>query len=245
MDFKAACDDLEKAPRCDLQEGLQLEVTQYPHVANLIVALQRMEHSHTPLGTEFSDDDLLNSMLENMVEEHVTLRVLDAQESKPSEFRSTAVVECSVCDQDQKSWVLNQGPLKLHAVILKGGNMDIKVQLNLSTYIARSFTDSKSRPVVLGIAGTHFYLSCSLSDEKPILQLEEVENRETLKTINAQGDQVRFLFLKSDIGLSRTRLESLKFRGWFISTAVDDQKPVEMCTEDSTTRITSFTIKQL
>ncbi|KAJ8385954.1 hypothetical protein AAFF_G00177750 [Aldrovandia affinis] len=249
MEFKTSCNNLEKVPSCDCQEGLQLEVTQHPHafchVANLIIALQRMKHCHTPLGTEFSDDDLLNYMLENVVEEHVALRVLEGQENMPTVFRRTRVLGCSVCDKDQKSLVLNQGPLRLHAVILQGGNMDLKVQLNMSTYIARNFTDSTSRPVALGIAGTNFYLFCSLSDDQPILQLEEVNNKDTLKRINEQGDMARFLFLKRDSGLSVTRLESLKFRGWFISTAVDDKKPVEMCTEDSMTHITSFTIKQL
>ncbi|KAI1900936.1 hypothetical protein AGOR_G00054960 [Albula goreensis] len=249
MEFKAACRDFEKAPRCDLHEGLQLEVTQHPHslrqVANLIVMLQRMKHNHTPVGTEFSDDDLLNIMLENVLEERVPSHFVSDVESRASVFRSRTTVGCSVCDEQQKSWVLNQWPLQLQAVMLQGSNMDLKVNLSLSTYMARSFTDGASRPVALGIAGKDLYLSCSESDGKPVLQLEEITGKEMLKEIDAQGDMVRFLFLRKDSGFSSTTFESLKFRGWFISTAVENRMPVQMCHKEDDTRITCFTIKQL
>lgn len=61
----------KKTPNCD-HKGLKLEVTQHPHslrhVANIIVALQWMKHSHTPRGTEFSDDELINIMLDNVID---------------------------------------------------------------------------------------------------------------------------------------------------------------------------------
>lgn len=46
------------------------------------------------------------------------------------------------------------------------------VNVNLSMYKARQFTDSQRRPVALGIAGHDLYLSCSKSGDHPILQLE-------------------------------------------------------------------------
>ncbi|KAG9354884.1 hypothetical protein JZ751_001597 [Albula glossodonta] len=228
MDIKTDCIDLEKAPRCDL-----------------VVMLQRMKHNHTPVGTEFSDDDLLNIMLENVLEEHVTSHILSPEESGAGVFKSTAVVGCSVCDEQQKSWVLKQQPLQLQAVTLQGSNMDLKVNLSLSTYMTRSFTNGASRPVALGIAGKDLYLSCSESDGNPVLQLEKVTSTEMLKEIDAQGDMVRFLFLRKDSGFSSTTFESLKFRGWFISTAVENRMPVQMCHKEDDTRITCFTIKQL
>ncbi|KAJ8379279.1 hypothetical protein SKAU_G00000570 [Synaphobranchus kaupii] len=248
MEFKAVCIDLEKTHSFD-HKGLQLEVIQHPHslrhVANLIVALQRMKPSHTPLGTEFSDDDLINIMLENVIEEHDTLKVLDTVHSKPSVFSNTTVEQCSVCDRDQKSLVLKESPLELQAVILQGGSIDLKVNLHLATYKSRTFTDSARRPVALSIAGRNLYLSCSKSAGSPILQLEEVKDRKMLKTINAEGDMGRFLFLRREQGFAGTSLESLKFRGWFISTAVENKMPVEMCEEASPARFTTFSIKTL
>ncbi|KAJ8263590.1 hypothetical protein COCON_G00160470 [Conger conger] len=246
MEFKSVC--IEKIPSCDHKE-LHLEVTQHPHslrdVANIIVALHRMKHSYTPRGTEFSDHELLDIMLENVFEESVTPVAVDTWSSKPNVFYNTKVIEHSVCDQDQKSLVLHQSPLELHAVILQAASMHLKVNLNLSTYMSRNFTDSQRRPVALSIAGKDLYLSCSKSGSDPILQLEEVKDRTMLKNIDANGETARFLFLKSEQGLNTTSLESLKFRGWFVSTAVEDRRPVEMCKEDDSAHFTNFSFTHL
>ncbi|XP_061117342.1 interleukin-1 beta-like [Conger conger] len=248
MEFKSACIAFEKIPSCDHNE-LHLEVTQHPHslrdVANIIVALHRMKHSYTPRGTEFSDHELLDIMLENVFEESVTPVAVDTWSSKPNVFYNTKVIEHSVCDQDQKSLVLHQSPLELHAVILQAASMHLKVNLNLSTYMSRNFTDSQRRPVALSIAGKDLYLSCSKSGSDPILQLEKVKDRTMLKNIDANGETARFLFLKSEQGLNTTSLESLKFRGWFVSTAVEDRRPVEMCKEDDSAHFTNFSFTHL
>ncbi|XP_035236293.1 interleukin-1 beta-like [Anguilla anguilla] len=249
MEFNTVCIDFKKTPGYD-HEGLQLEVSQHAHgfrrFANIVVAVQRMKHRHAPRGTEFSDDELISILLENVIEERVTPVVLvDTIESRPSVFRSTEVVTHSVCDRDQKGFVLKQAPLELQAVVLQGGNMDLKVNLNLSTYVSRSFTDSQRRPVALGIAGCNLYLSCSEAGGDPILQLEEVTDADVLKTIDAQGEMARFLFLKRDEGFGATTLESLKFRDWFISTAVEDRRPVEMSKEEASARLTTFAVKPL
>ncbi|KAG7480816.1 hypothetical protein MATL_G00060220 [Megalops atlanticus] len=235
-------------PCCDPNGELQSEVAQHPqsmrHVANLIIALQRMKNSHTAIGTEFSDHELLNILMDNVVEEHSMRRVNEGTESRVTTYISTSQEKYDVCDQFQKSWVLVKEARELQAMTLQGGSMHHKVQLNLCTYVAPGSNNSQGRPVALGI-GTDLYLSCSMSSDKAILQLEEVKDKDALKTISAQGDMVRFLFLKRDSGLSMTTFESARVPGWFISTAKEDKKPVEMCSAGDSNRITYFKVNNV
>ncbi|KAJ8286150.1 hypothetical protein GJAV_G00035090 [Gymnothorax javanicus] len=251
MEFQPICIDMEKSPNSDFGK-MHLEVSQHPHslrsVANLVVALQRMKHSYSPRGTEFSDDDLLNIMLEEVFEEHVTRVTSDTARSRRNLFTHTKDTQYSVVDRDQKSLVLTESPLELQAVILQGASMDCKVNLNLSTYISLNFTDSERRPVALKIAGQkkrNLYLSCSKCGSSPVLQLEEVSDQTKMETIDPASDMARFLFLRRDQGFGSTTVESLMHRGWFISTAVESRRRVEMCPEETQSRLTTFTMKKL
>ncbi|CAB1322360.1 unnamed protein product [Coregonus sp. 'balchen'] len=144
-----------------------------------------------------------------------------------SGFSSTGDYECSVTDSENKCWVLN-------------------MHLNLSTYVTLVPSDTEARPVALGIKGSNLYLSCQTSDGTPTLRLEEVVDKEQLKSINRQSDMVRFLFYRRETGVDASTLESAQFRNWFISTALqqDNTKPVEMCQRATPNRFTTFTIQR-
>jgi hypothetical protein len=70
-----------------------------------------------------------------------------------------------------------------------------------------------------------------------------VENTDDLKSISKDSDMVRFLFYRTDIGVSASSLVSALHSGWYISTATEDNLPVEVCLQ-SESRYRSFTILQ-
>ncbi|XP_041760124.1 interleukin-1 beta-like [Coregonus clupeaformis] len=240
-----------------LPHGLDVEISHHPRtlrcVVNLIIAMERINGGKAvTLGTEFRDEDLFNFLLESAMEEHTVIEL----ESMPTErgdasrsasgFSSTGEYECSVTDSENKCWVLNSGSMELHAIMLQGGSSYHKVHLNLSTYVTLVPSDTEARPVALGIKGSNLYLSCQTSDGTPTLRLEEVVDKEQLKSINRQSDMVRFLFYRRDTGVDGSTLESAQFRNWFISTALqqDNTKPVEMCQRATPNRFTTFTIQR-
>lgn len=61
-----------QSSRCDLHEGLRIEVTKEPlsmrSVANVIIALQRLKHTQSVQSTEFTDQELFNIFMENVIE---------------------------------------------------------------------------------------------------------------------------------------------------------------------------------
>lgn len=71
-----------------------------------------------------------------------------------------------------------------------------------------------------------------------------MEDKEELKSISSDSDMVRFLFYKLDTGVNVCTLVSVPYSNYYISTAVENNKPVEMCLE-SAERFTSFTIQPL
>ncbi|MEQ2179411.1 hypothetical protein GOODEAATRI_024661 [Goodea atripinnis] len=59
--------------------------------------------------------------------------------------------------------------------------------------------------------------------------------------ISKDQNMDRFLFIKSPSALSLTTFESVKYRGWFISTSSkDSDQTVEMCQAAVPGRVTSF-----
>lgn len=56
-----------------------------------------------------------------------------------------------------------------------------------------------------------------------------MENRESLEAIGSNSDMKRFLFYKHLTGLNVSTLVSVLYSGWFISTAVENNRPVELC----------------
>lgn len=63
---------VSQSSRCDLHEGLRIEVTKEPlsmrSVANVIIALQRLKHTQSVQSTEFTDQELFNIFMENVIE---------------------------------------------------------------------------------------------------------------------------------------------------------------------------------
>lgn len=73
---------------------------------------------------------------------------------------------------------------------------------------------------------------------------QAVENKEQLSSITSDSELVRFLFNKHVTGTNLCTLVSVPYSDWYISTAAEDNKPVEMCLE-SAQRNTIFTILPL
>nr|AZL87291.1 interleukin-1 beta [Trachinotus ovatus] len=226
-----------------LPKGLDLEISHHPmtmkHVANLIIALERLR-AGTPesvLSTEFRDENLVGIMLESLVEEHI---VVERRSAPPSQFTRTCQHQCSMTDSQKRDLVKDPNSMELHAVTLQAGSEDRKVRLTMSTYVHPS-PSTEARPVALCI-DQNLYLSCHMEDNVPTLHLETVEDKSSLQRISSDSDMVRFLFYSRVTGLNVSTFMSARFPDWYISTAEDDNKPVEMCME-SENRYTTFQIR--
>nr|AFV60963.1 interleukin-1 beta [Rachycentron canadum] len=244
MDSEMKCNVSEmQSPK--MPKGLDLELSNHPstmrRVANLIIGMDKLKAgaSESVLSTEFRDENLINVMLGNIMEEHV---VLELGSAPPVQFSRTGEYQCSVTDSEQRSLVLNQNNVELHAVMLQGGSDNHKVCLNMSTYVHPS-PSTRVRPVALCIKDTNLYLSCQKTGDVPVLHLKAVEDKSSLQRIGTDSDKVQFLFYKRDSGLNLSTLMSAQFPGWYISTAKDDNKPVEMCTETDN-RYRTFNIQR-
>ncbi|XP_074526963.1 interleukin-1 beta-like [Halichoeres trimaculatus] len=234
MDSQIQCSMSEKwTPK--MPKGLDLEISHHPlkmkQVANLIIAMERLKNSvsETLLSTEFRDENLLNIMLDSIVEERV---VFECHSAPPLQFSRTGEHQCSVNDSEQRSLVLVRNSMELHAVMLQGGADNRKVHLNMSTYVHPA-PSSSARTVALGIKDTNLYLSCHKEGDEATLHLEEVADKNSLLNISSNSDMVRFLFYKEDSGLNLSTLVSVPYSNWYVSTAKDNNKPVEMCLESA------------
>lgn len=63
----------------------------------------------------------------------------------------------------------------------------------------------------------------------------------SLLNISSDSDMVRFLFYKQDTGVNISTLMSVAQPNWYISTAEQNNKPVEMC-QETAKRFRSFNI---
>ncbi|XP_064792763.1 interleukin-1 beta-like [Oncorhynchus masou masou] len=255
MEFESNCSLMKNtsasvAWSSKLPQGLDVEISHHPItlrcVANLIIAMERLNGGKGfTLGTKFREENLLNFLLESAVEV-LELESARTEAFSRAGFSSKGEYECSVTDSENKSWVLNEGSMELHAMMLQGGSSYHKVHLNLSTYITPFPSETKARPVALGIKGSNLYLSCITSEGMPTLHLEEVADKEQLKSINHESDMVRFLFYKQDTGVNISTLESAHYRNWFISTALqqDNTKMVNMCQRETSNRNTTIIIQR-
>uniref|UniRef100_A0A3Q3ITD2 Interleukin-1 n=1 Tax=Monopterus albus TaxID=43700 RepID=A0A3Q3ITD2_MONAL len=209
----------------NLPKGLNLEISYHPmtmrRVVNLIIATERLKsrRSEAVLSTAFRDENLLNIMLESIVE----VQTVFERGSK-------------------RSLILVHNSMELHAVMLQGGSDNRKIQLNMSTYVHPS-PSTEARPVALGIKDTNLYLSCHKEEDKPTLHLETVEDKDSLSRINSETDMVRFLFYQRDTGVNISTLMSARFPDWYISTAEQDNMPVEIC-QGTAQRYQSFNIQR-
>ncbi|KAM4746709.1 interleukin-1 beta-like [Anableps anableps] len=229
-----------------MPKGVDLEISQQPPsmrcVANLIIAMERLKAgmSEVVLSPTFSDECLLNIMLESVVEERF---IFERTSAGPGQFIRREEHPCSVTDSQKRSLVLVRNNMELLAVMLQGGSDSRKVYLNMATYVHLRPNTEAGQPVVLGIRDTNFYLSCQKNGDKPTLHLEELEDKTSLSEISSDSEMRRFLFYKQDTGLNISTLMSAHCPNWYISTATDNNKPVEMC-QESASRYRTFSIQR-
>ncbi|MEQ2283684.1 hypothetical protein AMECASPLE_014099 [Ameca splendens] len=229
-----------------MSKGVNLEIFQQPpsmkSVANLIIAMERLKGgmSAAVQSTDFSDENLLTILLESVVEETF---IIERTSAGPDSFSRGEEHPCSVTDSQKRSLVLVRNNLELLAVMLQGGSNSHKVYLNMATYVHVRPNPEMGQPVVLGIRDTDFYLSCHKNGDKPTLHLEEVEDKTSLSEISSESEMRRFLFYKQDTGLNISTLMSALFPDWYISTATQNNKPVEICQKNAARHIT-FSIQR-
>ncbi|XP_053727055.1 interleukin-1 beta isoform X1 [Synchiropus splendidus] len=229
--------------RPHLPEGLDLELISHPHslrsVVNLVIAVGRLKNgeSEPVLSTAFTDENLLDIMLDSIVEEQVVFELMSAP---PAPFLKNDEFQCSVTDTQKRSLILVENSMELHSVLLQGGNESRKVCLNMSTYIHPA-PSTNARTVALGIKNTSLYLTCKQEDGKPKLHLEEVADKSVLSNIVPGSDMMRFLFHRTDAGRSVSTLMSAQYPNWYISTAEEDHQPVALSLEN-VDRYTTFHI---
>uniref|UniRef100_A0AAR2LQS2 Interleukin-1 n=1 Tax=Pygocentrus nattereri TaxID=42514 RepID=A0AAR2LQS2_PYGNA len=234
--------------QCDLHKGLRIEISEQPHtmrqVTNIIIALQKFKQVRS---TEFTDHELFNIIIENIVEGAVNLCFSALPTSNPPFIsKQDRVIQCTVCDGLKKSLVQSQGTPNLLAVTLRGGNSNRSVGINLSTYTTPGCKATNGQPICLKIAQSNLYLACtkeSGTSSQPHLILEDVKDEETLKTIEENDGMERFLFFRKVTGGSINTFESVKYPHWFISTSKNESMPVDMCVEEDTSRQKVFTLQ--
>ncbi|XP_063301622.1 interleukin-1 receptor antagonist protein-like isoform X2 [Pelobates fuscus] len=133
-----------------------------------------------------------------------------------SKYKLLSTSLCNIRDIDQKCLVLQQlpGNVKLVAAYIQGLNAEREEKISMSFYATRNLDDLSKRHVALGLAGKNLYLSCSLEQGEPQVNLEKVN---TLSGLNDE-ELLRFLFLKCENGPT-FKFEPALCRGWYISTS--------------------------
>ncbi|XP_010772481.1 interleukin-1 beta [Notothenia coriiceps] len=224
-----------------IEDGLALLVSRNPktlrHVAILLLAANRMRRGLSCCVRGLREEELCSAIMDSLVTE-TTVGTQSSSTTVTRIFhRLNSVTQCTLCDMVQKDVVYSSDELKLQAITLQGGQGERKVNFKMSKYMTLS--DGVGQTVVLSI-GRDLHMSCSLEDGKATLLLERCDEGE-LKKISDDGDMDRFLFFKRTEGVSQNSFESVKCRGWLISTSWEEEsKPLEMCEVDSANRLTCF-----
>uniref|UniRef100_A0A3Q0S4U7 Interleukin-1 n=1 Tax=Amphilophus citrinellus TaxID=61819 RepID=A0A3Q0S4U7_AMPCI len=242
--FESSCFDMEdvKSEIFRLNEDLDLMVSHnrktMQSVALLVLGVNRMKKPLNLHSRKLSDYDVVNIM-DSVVEGSfcfLSQNLTVVNEAKRKHFlRANSEKECTLCDHWQKDLVLS-GDLQLQAITLKGGNYQHKVNFKMSRYNSSSVTPGGVLTVVLSI-NINLHISCRKKDDNVVLTLEKYDG-----DILTDGDMERFLFYKKTTGISLTTFESVKFRGWFISTSEYENQPVELCKVDTASRLTCFRV---
>ncbi|KAG7280950.1 hypothetical protein CRUP_022961 [Coryphaenoides rupestris] len=159
----------------------------------------------------------------------------------PLTMRHVVNLQCTLTDSQKRALIMMEDTMELHAIRLQGGSIERQVGLSMSTYLD-PMPSAEAQPVTLGIRGTKYFLSCSKNDDRPTLNIEEVEDKADLRSISKDGDKARFLFYRSVTGLSASSFMSARYSGWMISTAPEDNLRVNMCLP-SEGRYQTFTLR--
>ncbi|XP_047229233.1 interleukin-1 beta [Girardinichthys multiradiatus] len=251
------CSPESRFPSCDMEEvksevfelsdSLDLVVAHnrktMKSMANLVLTVNKLRKSLSQCGRDLSDDQLCSAIMDCVVEETIFQKGWNSSmgERKPTFQRINSGKQITLCDIYQKNLIQNPRDFKLQAVTLRGGYCERKVNLGMSSYAPYCSSTIDSLTVLLSIT-KDLHISCSLKDDKVLLTLEKYSN-EDLQEISKDQNMDRFLFIKSTMGLSLTTFESVKYRGWFISTSYEDSdQTVEMCQAAVPGRVTSFNV---
>ncbi|XP_014814222.1 PREDICTED: uncharacterized protein LOC106897844 isoform X2 [Calidris pugnax] len=118
------------------------------------------------------------------------------------------------------------------------------VKLNIALYRPRSSKGGLGTgqvPVALGIKGYQLYMSCVMSGAKPVLQLEEVDVRRDIESV----ELTRFIFYRLDSPAEgTTRFESAAFPGWFICTSLQPRQPVGITNHPDQVNIATYELSR-
>ncbi|XP_054916710.1 interleukin-1 beta isoform X2 [Poeciliopsis prolifica] len=231
-----------------LSDDLDLMVTRnrttMKRVANLVLAVNKLSRPLSLCGRELSDVELCGAILECVVEETIFKEEWNSfpRQLKPLFRRcSSSVCEVTVCDEFHKDLILTTQEMRLQAITLRAGNEDREVNFVMCYY-----NPPPSIPclTVLLSVSKNLHISCSMEEGKVSLKLEQY-SQESLKEISQADGLDRFLFYKNPPpGGSMYRFESVKFRGWFISTSsVEVDNSVEMC-QETAHRVTCFRVME-
>ncbi|XP_072492857.1 interleukin-1 beta [Notamacropus eugenii] len=201
------------------EDGIQLKFTSHPHqfhrTVMVVVAIEKMKHLNGVCSQLFQDNDLMNIFTSIFQEEHITFQNCDVYESD-STFRLVSSQDCTIQDANQKCLTLSNAS-ELQAVHLNGHNISQQVIFSMKRLLGK--IGSKKTHVVLCIKKNNLYLSCVKRGEKPILQLEQIDDFPT------NNVETRFIFNKMEFN-NTTEFESAEYPDWYISTSQVDGQPV-------------------
>ncbi|XP_008421476.1 interleukin-1 beta isoform X2 [Poecilia reticulata] len=239
-------EDVEREVK--LSEDLNLMVTSnrmtMKSVANLVLAVNKLSKSLSLCGRDLSDVELCGAIMDCVVEETIFQEGWSNSSGtrKPVFQRCSSVHKFTVSDEYQKDFILTTGEMKLQAITLRAGNGDRKVNFEMCHYRPPCSSSIRSLTVLLSVS-ENLHISCSMEDGKVSLELEQYRH-ESLTEINQEDGLDRFLFIKNTPpGGSLVSFESVKFRGWFISTSsVEIDHSVEMCQAATASRVTCFKV---
>ncbi|XP_062366684.1 interleukin-1 beta isoform X2 [Cinclus cinclus] len=237
---------LPQKPRLDLEVtspgvGIQVTVTKgylsrtFRQAAILVAAVTKLLKQ--PSHNDFADSDL-GSFLDDIFEP-VSFQCIKGSYTRAPVFRYTRSQSFDILDIDHKCFVL-ESPTQLVALHLQGPSAGRKVKLDIALYRPRSSQGSPGSgrvPVALGIKGYQLYMSCVMSDTKPVLQLEEADIRRDIESV----ELTRFIFYRLDSPAEgTTRFESAAFPGWFICTSLQPRQPVSITNTPDQVNIATY-----
>uniref|UniRef100_A0A672LTS7 Interleukin-1 beta n=1 Tax=Sinocyclocheilus grahami TaxID=75366 RepID=A0A672LTS7_SINGR len=216
------CPDQVMSCQCDMHEDIKVELHPHPHsmrqVVNIIIAVERLKHIREMSSGKFCEDALLNFILENVIEE----RLAKPLNETPTYCKTSRTLQCTVCDKYKKTLVqsnkLGSEPPHLKAVTLSAAAIQYK-----------------GRPAC--VPGNF--------QQQPLPCLYPVGCTNTLTYPKKSGDPNGYdslLFYRKETGTAYNSFESVKYPGWFITTAFDDWEKVEMY-QVPTNRTTNFTLE--
>ncbi|KAM9166245.1 interleukin-1 beta-like [Pangshura tecta] len=217
------CSLSQSCSACDM--GIQLQFTEqtscklFRRSVVLMVAIEKMKKARK--ARPFTDDDLRGIF--DTVFETISFESHNVTHTVDSIYRYFRSISYEIRDTDQKCFKL-EDPAQLVAVHLQGPNLRHQVKLKMALYRPKSGTSNQSSmrfPVALGIKGSSLYMSCVLSGQQPVLQLEEAD---ILKDVYG-AELERFIFYKLE-NESTAQFESAAHRGWYICTSPENNQPV-------------------